>query len=427
MTAAGQSVPENFGRKERSLDVLLVFLVFALCAVGLLVVYSASAMIMTARAGVSDTHYVVSQAQGLGLGLVVMIVASQVDYRLYGRFAKWILAAGIVVLSLTLVPALAIEHLGATRWVRVPGIGSAQPVEVFKVSFSIFLAYSLDKKFSRTQARTGRREETLSFREGYGFHLLLFVFCAAILLTQPDYGSILILASLVIMLLTLAGSSLKTLALVSVVGGAALAALVPMAAYRAARLRTWLDPYADASGAGYQVVNSITAFARGGVSGVGFGEGQARMGFVPELMNDFAVTVIAEDFGFVGMLVLLGLYAGVIWRGVRIAVGAADRFGRLLAMALVYLLFVQVFVNLGVASGLLPTTGLTLPFISQGSTSLVVLMGVIGILLNIGYRRPDPYVLRELERRQRVEVAGLESARNILDSGRIRALRGGRT
>ncbi|TVQ99337.1 MAG: putative lipid II flippase FtsW [Deltaproteobacteria bacterium] len=388
-----QSVPRpnspGDGRRG-PVDVTLLTVVGCLVSIGLVTVYSASAFdLYFSRGPDAQFHFFHRQAQGALLGALALLVASRVDYDLYRRHVYLILAAAFFLLCLTHVPGIGITWNGAARWIQL-GPMRLQPAEFAKIAFVVFLAYSVSKK-GQAMSR---------FAEAFISHAIVLAPFVFVLLLQPDLGSAVILCVLAGLLVFIGGARWSFLIGFGAAGLLLVTTAIQGASYRMDRVEAWLDPWAEAGTRGYQLVNSYVAFAQGGLTGTGFGEGSGRMGFVPELLNDFVAASIAEEFGLLGIVTLIVLYIVFVWRGTTIALRARDAFGTYLAFGLTALIALQALVNLGVVTGTLPTKGLTLPFVSYGRTSLILLLFAVGILINIGQANPNLHEERRAAREQ---------------------------
>jgi rod shape determining protein RodA len=319
---------------------------------------------------------VMRQLMWVGAGILAMVLAVLFDYRALSSYAYLIYAAALVMLAA--LPIVGHSTLGARRWLDL-GFFKLEPSEVVKLAIVLVMVRYL-------------REDPP--RDGLRLHqlvvpALLVMVPAALVLKEPDLGTALVLILVAGTLIFVGGINLRTL--FALVLAAALAAPVGwhyLKPYQRQRLETFLDPQADPLGAGYHVIQSEIAIGSGGTWGKGFLRGtQARLNFLPEQSTDFIFSVFAEEWGFAGTLVMLGLYIGLIARGVWIARHARDRFGALLAAGITSIVFWQVAINVGMASGLLPVVGLTLPLVSYGGSSLIVMMGAMGILISINTRR----------------------------------------
>lgn len=352
-------------------DPVLLGAVLALVATGLVMVYSASAILAHDKLG-DSFYFLRRQAAAAGLGLFGMALAMRLGYRRLARLAYPILIGGVLLMILVLIPGVGTTAGGAQRWIRLPGF-SLQPTELLKFAWIVYLAYSLAKK----------REKVATFSVGFLPHLVLAGILAGLCMMQPDFGSSVALLFLLFTLLFTAGARLSYLVgsiLVALPVGYHLVASSP---YRLKRITAFLDPWGTRHGEGYQVAESLMSIGSGGVSGLGLGDGRQKLFFLPEAHTDFIFSIIGEELGLIGVSALLILYAVVIWRGMRAALCSAEPFGLFLGMGITSLFAFQAVVNMSVAMGLLPTKGLTLPFVSYGGTSLVMMMTAAGVLLSI--------------------------------------------
>lgn len=366
-TGAVQKPPQTY-------DVHLLFAVLFLVGIGIVMVYSASSAVALKRYG-SDFYFLKKQALFSLLGIIALVLCSHMPFRIYRSLTYPLLLFALAALIVVLVSGLGITAGGSTRWLRI-GPVSFQPAEAARLALIIYMAYSLSKK-----------QESLRIMSiGFLPHLLMLMLFAVPLLLQPDFGSVVIFGVLVWIMMFVAGVPLRHLL-------GTLLAMLPLAyflmihaTYRIKRLLSFLDPWQYPDGEGYQIIHSLMAFGTGGFWGTGIGKGYQKLFYLPEPHTDFIFAVIGEELGFWGVVFILGLFAIVIWRGIRIAYQCQDSFGMLMATGITTAIALQVSINIGVALGMLPTKGLTLPFLSYGGTSLLLNMAAIGILMNIGAR-----------------------------------------
>lgn len=378
-------------------DRLLLAVVLLLSAVGLVMVYSASAVTATARHR-DSFHFVWRQLAALLLGLVLLAAALRVGYRRLERFTYPFLAGTVVLLVAVLLPFIGHRAGGARRWIDF-GPASFQPAELAKVALVVYLSHSLAKK----------REKVRTFSVGVLPHVLMAGVLMALCLAEKDLGTCVVMALVLFVMLFAAGAK------VSYLLGALLVALplgwsaIAGTPYRRERILAWLDPFAYRRGAGYQMWESMVGIGNGGWLGQGLGQGRSKLFYLPEAHTDFIAAVIAEETGLLGLGLLVGLYLVFVWRGLRAAYGATEAFGCYLALGLTTLIGVQALVNLGVVTVLLPTKGLTLPFVSYGGTSLLTLLGASGLLLGVSGGRGG--FLRRGTQATRVAAPAAEGSR----------------
>ena len=356
---------------RRSGDVILFATVLALLATGLVMVYSASSVV--AYDLLADSAYFFKrQAAWMGLGLAAMWVARSIHYQRLRALAVALLLAALVMLVAVLIPGIGRVAGGARRWI-VLGPASFQPVEVAKLALVIYLA-----QFAARRGMTIR-----NLRRGVLPPLALTAVLAALVLRQPNAGSAFMLVGVAVAVLFLAGARLAHLGLLVVTALPAAALAVVAAHYRLQRVLTFLDPWSDPQGSGFNVIQSMLAFGSGGLFGVGLGASSQKFFYLPERHTDFIFAIIGEELGLVGTAGLLLLFALFAYRGIRIARAAPDRFGALLAAGITAMITGQALLNMGVATGILPVAGIPLPFVSFGGSSLMVTMIQVGILSNI--------------------------------------------
>lgn len=387
-------------RKALAYDPWLLFAVFALVGFGLVMVYSASAIAAQDKLG--DGFYFLKR-QGLAalLGLLAMAVAMKLGYRRMARLAYPLLVLAVALLVLVVVPGVGTKVGGASRWLRAPGI-SVQPVEIAKFAWVIYLAYSLAKK----------RDKVRSFSVGFVPHLGLAGVLVALCMLEPDFGSAVALLFLMFVMLFAAGAKLSYLL------GSVLLAIpfawtaIASSSYRMKRFTAFLDPWANRQGSGYQVAESLMSIGSGGVTGLGLGDGRQKLFFLPEAHTDFIFSIIGEELGLVGVATLIALYALFLWRGIRASLNASEPFGTYLGLGITSLVAFEAIVNMAVALGLVPTKGLTLPFISYGGNSLVVLLAASGLLLSLSARAEGPKARRRMAKVAPTQLApsGAEAA-----------------
>jgi cell division protein FtsW len=352
-------------------DLWLFGVVVALVSVGVVMVYSASAIVAADRFH-DPLFFLKKQLFWALLGLGCLWGAMMLDYRRLDRLVVPLLALSLVLLVLVLVPPFGQEINGTRRWLRGGPI-SFQPVELAKFSLVLYLASFL----------TRRQEVITSFSQGLLPALLVAGSMAGLTILQPDLGNSLALVILTLALVYLAGARVTHMLAVGAAALPAVAALVIMKPYRWRRMVAFVNPWDDPQGAGFQIIQSFLALGSGGWLGLGLGESKQKLFYLPEPYTDFIFAIIGEELGLAGAALVLGLFAVLIWRGLRIGLRAPDPFGRYLALGLSLMLATQTLVNVGVVTGALPTKGLPLPFISFGGSALLMTMFSAGVLLNI--------------------------------------------
>ncbi len=353
-------------------QIVVVAVVAALNLLGLAMVLSASS-VSSLYEGTDTWFHFRRQATWIGLGTVALLVARSVDYQALRRLVPLAVGGTVLALLVVLVPGFGVEAKGATRWIGVGPI-TVQPTELLKIVMVLYTADLLAKRESHLSTPSRTLVPVLA----------VFSACGLLVMLQPDLGSLIVVGGITVAVLFAGGVPLLPLAATSVTGGGLALTLAMTESYRRNRLLAFLDPWDDPLNTGYQTIQSLVGVASGGLTGVGLGEGRSKWGYLPEAHTDFIYAVVGEEMGFIGALMVLALFATLAVVGVRIALRAPDRFGTLVAIGIVVWLVLQALVNVGTVVGVLPITGVPLPFVSFGGTSLVVGMAAIGLLLNIG-------------------------------------------
>ena len=363
---------------KNSYDLVLLLLTLALIGIGLVMLYSSSSIMAQERFG-DSMYFVKRQIVFALLGLAVLIVSKNLPYVLYRRLVYVILGVTLLSLIIVLLPQVGHRVGGARRWLRFGPI-SIQPAEFAKLALIIYISYSVAKK----------KERLRELSVGYTPHLLVSAVFIGLVVMQPDLGTAITFAVLTFLLLFVAGVRLRYL----VATGFALVPLLALAiaqkGYRWERFLAFLNPWRDPSDTSFQLLHSLLALGSGGLLGVGLGSGQQKLFYLPEPHTDFILAVIGEETGIFGISIVLLLYSLLIYKGVKIALRAPERFGTYLAFGLTLAVGLQAFINSAVVMGLLPTKGLPLPFISYGGSSLITNLLAMGILMNISSYAREP-------------------------------------
>ncbi len=377
-------------------DTGLAALVIGLLGFGVVMVFSASTVDATVNFN-DPYHYLRRQAIFATVGLFVLYSVSRIDYRRL-RSVTYLILGGVTLLMIASVTGLGHSGGGAARWLRLGPI-HIQPSEMAKVALVLWLGYSLAKKKAMVK----------SFKIGMLPHLVMAGILMLLCLKQPDFGGAVVLLFLTFTLLFVAGARLYYLLLVAAAGFAAAAWLVRTADYRWERMLAWRHMAEHRQDLAYQPFQSIMSFGSGELSGLGLGKGFQVL-YLPEAHTDFIAAIVGEELGFIGILVLCAAYLALVARGVRIALHAADEYGSYVAFGISTLFGTQALINLAVAMAMLPTKGLTLPFVSYGGSSLLVNAAAMGILLNISRSR-------EAQRNVRVATSSEVESSVVVASG----------
>ena len=357
-------------QKKLKTDWLLISAVLILVSFGIVMVYSASSYSADLQYG-DRFFFMKKQIAGAVIGLAGMIALSFINYEKLKKIRWVVLAVSVVLLALVFVPGLGVKVYGARRWINL-GFFTMQPSEIAKFGFVLFAAASLSKAHKEVKNFKGLLPTILSGG----------LICLLIIL-EPNMSITICVGITMIVMLIVGGIKLKHFLILCIPILALVPVLIIVEPYRLRRLVAFLDPFASASGEGFQLVQSLYALSSGGWFGVGLFNSRQKYLFLPFAESDFIFSIIAEEIGFVGCVALIFVFIIVIIRGIMIAIKSPTRFGTYLATGITTIIAVQLLVNIAVVTGSIPPTGLPLPFISAGSTSLVVFMSAIGVLLNI--------------------------------------------
>lgn len=369
------SISSPRASKRVPVDPALLAITLVLTLVGVVMVYSASAVVAGIR--YHDSWYFLKrQLAWLAAGLLVMHLISKIDYTIWKKWSIPLLFMTAVLLVLVLVPSLGSAAKGARRWLHLGPI-NIQPAELTKFMAVIYVAAYLSKK----------QDQLAHFSRGLLPPLIVLGLLSGLVLLEPDLGTVVVMGLVVVTMLFLAGARIKHLGLLSLCALPAVAALIFGSSYRRQRVLEFLHSAKDPTGAGYQINQSFLAFGSGGPFGVGLGEGKQKLFFLPEAHTDFVLALVGEELGLVGSVAIVLLFGLFVIKGFQVAGRARHPFGRHLAMGITMLVGMQALVNAGVVTGLLPTKGLTLPFVSYGGSSLVANLCGVGILLSISRDR----------------------------------------
>ena len=356
--------------KSSITGIVLLCCILFLTIFGAVMVYSAS-MYSAKRTYGNEYFFLFKQIIGIVLGLFCLILMSKVDYNKLSKYAFPLLLVSFVLLLLVFIPGIGVENYGARRWLRLPGT-TIQPSEIAKFSFVLF-ASSYLSKHSASVKHFGTLIPVLL--AGLMTCLLIFL--------EPNMSITICVGLLLVTMLFVGGLSFRHFVLLAIPALIGLPLLVLMEPYRLLRLLAFINPWASPKGEGYQLIQSLFSISSGGLLGVGLFNSRQKYLFLPFAESDFIFSIIAEELGLLGSLIILAIYFAIIVCGIKIALSAKDRFGCYLASGITAVIAIQTLLNIAVVTGLVPPTGLPLPFISAGSTSLVVFMSAIGVVLNV--------------------------------------------
>jgi len=353
-------------------DQILIIATFALIVFGLVMISSAGVAVSQYR--FNDGYYFFKHQLFYGVlpGLFLMFVVQKIDYRIWKKFALLLFAASLFFLVLVFVPGLGLKFQGASRWIQL-GPFSFQPSEMLKLTMILYLAAWLE----------GKKELKTDLFEGFIPFLAIIGVISFLVMKQPDMGTLGIIVLVAMCVYFLSGAKTSHIAVMIAGGAAAFLALVKFESYRMSRLLVFLHPELDPRGVGYQINQALLAIGSGGIFGLGLGHSRQKFNYLPEPVGDSIFAIVCEEIGLIGAAVLIFLFFVFAMRGFKIAKKAPDMFGRLVAVGITSWIIFQTLINISAISGLIPLTGVTLPFVSYGGTSLIFSMIGVGILLNI--------------------------------------------
>ena len=373
VSSALAALQKRRGRALPAFDLPFLAILLALLSFGLLMLYSAGYAVALYRRGDAYT-YIRPQLLFAALGAVAMYMASRIDYHIWHKLAWPLLGISLALLVVVLFMP---EYNGCKRWIVLPGLGTLQPSEIAK--FSVVLVFSHIISLNHDRMKT--------FSTGVLPFALVLGCVAVLMLLEPHLSGTVLILGIGAVLMFIGGTGLKWFGLAAVGGAAAIAAAVlflpDLVPYAASRLSSWLDPFADPLGEGHQTIQSLYAIASGGAVGLGLGNSRQKYLYVPEPQNDFIFSILCEELGFVGAAAVLLLFLALFLRGMVIAVRARDKFGALLVVGFVTQVILQAVLNIAVVTNTIPNTGISLPFFSSGGTSLLMLLGEMGIVLSV--------------------------------------------
>ena len=351
---------------------LKIFLgiIFSLILIGIIFIYSASSVFALEKFG-SASYFAKKQIMGVVIGFIALIIAAIVPLNFIKKFAPLFFLAALFLTALTLLPFLGQQIHGSRRWLSLPGL-TFQPSEILKYALILYTAYLLDKKFY----------QRASFLHSYLPLLLILVATALVLLKQPDFGLTVALFVTVFILLFIAQFKTKYLLLTAACALPAGIFLIFFKQYRLKRILTFLDPWKDPQGAGFQIIQSLIAIGSGGFWGIGISNSKQKFFYLPMQHTDFIFSIIAEETGFFGSSILIGIYILFLFFGLRIAWKLKDSFCTFATLGFVILTTFQALINFSVAIGLFPTKGIGLPFVSYGNSSLICSLAMVGLIIN---------------------------------------------
>lgn len=352
-------------------NLLIFFSCLFLCIFGLLMVYSSSSVWSEYKFGYSY-YYLIRQLIFSIIGVILMFIISKIDYNKYKKHANIILLTSFLLLILVLIPGIGQIRNGSRSWFGIGGLGF-QPSEIAKLALIIFISKYL----------ANHEKEVKSFKKGvFPILIIIFAFFGLIML-EPDFGTGMVIVMTLLIMLFASNIKLSFFAYMGVVGILGIVGLIIIAPYRMSRIISFINPWVDPLGSGYQIIQSLYAIAPSGLFGLGYGNSIQKHFYLPEPQTDFIFAIISEEFGIVGILLLSILYLILFYNSIKISLNSPDLFGKYLSFGLIIGIIIQTVLNISVVIGLVPVTGVTLPFLSYGGSSLLITMCSMGIILNV--------------------------------------------
>lgn len=369
---------QSAARDKKNPDIFLLLVIISLIAFGIIILSSVSAMFSMKKYG--DSYYLLKHQIILGLlpGLILALFFYKINLISLKKWIPKILLATLILMTLVFLPFMGKTAGGATRWIEL-GPVTFQPSEFLKLVFVLYLATWLN---SRTQKEKSRKDRKTFDKTFFAFSAIIIVI-AILLGLQPNVSTLGIIVLTGFIMYFSARTPLLHSILIVLAGLASLLLLIRLAPYRMNRFLIFLHPDSDPMGLGYQLQQSLIAIGSGGLFGVGLGMSAQKLGFLPQSVADSVFAVFSEEMGFIGAVFLISLFFLFFWRGIKIAFGAKDAYFQLLALGIICWIMIQTFVNIGAMIGLLPLTGVPLPFVSYGGSALMIEIAAMGILLNI--------------------------------------------
>lgn len=355
----------------KKIDWVLFTCVLILCLFGLIMIYSSSNIWAAYRFN-NPYKFVINQSIFFVVGLVIMYFLSNINVTLYQKKANLILGICFLLLLLVLIPGIGSIRNGSRSWFGIGAFG-IQPSEFAKIGLIIFMSKYLDHNY----------QKLLSIKKGVFPILLIIGIFFGLIMLEPDFGTGVVIVVSLVMMIFVSRVHLSFFMILGLIGLAGVAVLIVIAPYRIARIVSFINPWTDPLGSGFQIIQSLYAIGPGGLFGMGFLNSRQKHFYLPEPQTDFIFAIISEEFGFLGVLIVSALFIVIIYRIICISLNQTNHFKRFLSFGLGFLIVFQTLLNLCVVVGLIPVTGVTLPFLSYGGSSLLVSMASIGIILNI--------------------------------------------
>ena len=353
------------------LNKLLLFDVIFLMLFGLLMIYSSSSIWSEYKFG-NSFHYVLYQGIFIIISIILMIILSKIDYHVYYKLSTKLLITSIILLVLVLIPGIGIIRNGSRSWFGIGGFG-IQPSEFAKLALIIFVSKYLEKsnKFIK------------DYKRGVFPIISVLLLIFGLIMLEPDFGTGMIIVVSIIALLFISGVNMKFFLILGGVGIIGIIGLIIVAPYRMDRITSFINPWSDPLGTGFQIIQSLYAIGPGGLLGMGLFHSRQKHFYLPEPQTDFIFSIISEELGVLGVIIVILLFSILLYTAIKISLKCEDKFGKYLSFGLIFQIIIQTILNLSVVIGLIPVTGVTLPFLSYGGSSLLISSISVGIILSI--------------------------------------------
>lgn len=355
----------------KKFDYILFISILIISAFGVVMVYSSS-YVWAEYKFLDPFKYVKNQGLFLVIGIFLMLFISKINYNIYLKYSNKILIISVILLILVLIPGIGSIRNGSRSWFGIGSFG-IQPSELSKIALIIFTSKYL----------VNNRNDLRYIKKGVLPIFLVCLFIFFLIMLQPDFGTGVIIVMTIVGLLFVSGVNMNFFIRLFLIGLCGISGLIIAAPYRLKRILSFLNPWSDPLGSGFQIIQSLYAIGPGGLFGYGFLNSRQKHFYLPEPQTDFIFSIISEEFGFMGILIVASLFCIIIYRGIKIALNCKDLFGKFLCFGIIFCLSFQTLLNLMVVTGLIPVTGVTLPFLSYGGSSLLITLCSMGIVLNI--------------------------------------------
>jgi cell division protein FtsW len=352
-------------------DINILLVTLALTCFGVVMIFSASMYSSSVELG-NEYYYFKEQLVAAIIGIVAMLICSNIHYTFYRRFANLGIIISLLLLIAVFIPGIGVELNDARRWINL-GFTLFQPSEVVKLAVILYMAHSLENC----------KDKIRTFRYGILPYLILAVIIGGLIYLEPNLSTAIVIVCIIFGMMFVAGVNLKYIFILGGIGIAGVIFLMTQVGWRMGRINAMFDPWAYRLEEGWQIIQSLMALGSGGVFGQGLGNGKQKLLFMPEAENDYILAHIGEELGLIGTLLVMFAFMYLLLRGIRVAINTKDRFGSLLASGFMIMIGMQVMINVAVVTNSIPSTGMPLPFLSYGGTSLLANLIAIGILLNI--------------------------------------------